>query len=152
AWLDITQGIRRIVEPQQPPRAAQPDPRADTRTQASPSSTETSARSQTRKSAQARATFDADVMRARGESLMPNTRNDLKTYICLILTGDAPQVLRPSQLNEALGRALQQEAQFGKARFFDMDDKTSVRIQGNALYIEQEGASILVDEQGSVRL
>jgi len=140
AWLDVTCGIRRVVGSQQ-------DVAPIHTPQAGPQSTTPPINSGTGSHLS-----KAVVIPQSPEPLLPSNRNDLRTMLCLIITGNGGRILRPAALDEALGRGIQQEAQFGSEALFYSAAASTIRSEGNALLIEQQFASVLVDDYGSIRL
>jgi hypothetical protein len=97
---------------------------------------------------------DEAEMLARARALLPEDRNSLGAKLVLVVGGGPrQQVLRPSALEAPeLEEALTQEALFGPLRILDRTAGTRAAIRRDALVIEQENASILLDQLGTVRI
>lgn len=106
--------------------------------------------------AQAAGPADESEMLARAKELVPSGRGGIalgKELGLVVTGGPRRQVLRPAELeSSALQEALQREALFGPTPVLDRTEGTEIRVQGPALVLRQEHASVLVDEQGSVRI
>jgi hypothetical protein len=75
------------------------------------------------------------------------------TLTLVVAGGPRQQVLRPRALEaRALEEELSREALFGAFRVLDRAAGTRHAIRENALVIEQEKASILIDQLGTVKL
>jgi len=97
---------------------------------------------------------DAPGLDARARALVPPGRHGGEAQLCVALVGGPERrILRPSELeDQALADALLQAALFGPAAIFDRTVGSAIRREGDALVIEQEGASLRIDEAGTVRL
>jgi hypothetical protein len=97
---------------------------------------------------------DEEEMLARASALIPDTRSSYGASLSVVVVGGPPRtVLSPSQLEDTeLVRTLIQDALFGSVPIFDPAHGTANRREGGTLLLEQEGSSILVNEQGSVRV
>jgi hypothetical protein len=105
--------------------------------------------------AQATGPVDDGEMLGRARALLPDTRNHAQgiTLAFVVAGGPRQQVLRPRELEApALEEELSREALFGAFRILDRTAGTRHSIRENALVIEQDKASILVDQLGTVRL
>jgi hypothetical protein len=96
---------------------------------------------------------EAEMLR-RAIALVPEERRGSEATLALVVAGGPRQpVLRPAQLEDpALRRDLTQAALFGDPPVFDPGSGTTPRMEGDALLLEQERASLLVDPLGTVRL
>ncbi len=92
------------------------------------------------------------MMLSRAEKLVPQRSHDFMTRLCVVVAGDVDQVVRPAALTVVLGQTIQQHTQFGRTRILSPAHKTDIRSEGDAVIIEQPDTSILVDQQGSVRI
>ena len=75
--------------------------------------------------------------------------------VLALATSSAPRqtILRPTEIEEhSLSEAVMQRALFGPEKLFDPGKGTEHRIAHDALLITQEGTSILIDAEGSVRI
>jgi hypothetical protein len=100
-------------------------------------------------------TVDEQEMLARAHALFPDRRGMLgRGELVLAVTGGPhQQVIRPAELeDEDLTRDLQREALFGSHPVLSAREGTSSKIVGDALFLEQQTASVLVSQAGSVRL
>lgn len=97
---------------------------------------------------------DEEEMLSRALELVPNTHSFHGASLNVAVVGGPPRtVLSPSQLEDSqLGQILTQEALFGSMPIFDTACGTANRWEGGALVLEQDVASVLVNEQGSVRI
>ncbi|MDQ2783688.1 MAG: toll/interleukin-1 receptor domain-containing protein [Chloroflexota bacterium] len=95
---------------------------------------------------------NVQMMLSRAEKLVPQRSHDFTTRLCVVVAGDVDQVVRPAALTVALGQTIQQHTQFGRTRILSPAHKTDIRSEGDAVIIEQPDTSILVDQQGSVRI
>jgi hypothetical protein len=105
--------------------------------------------------AQATGLADEGEMRGRAQTLLPDPRNHMHgvTLTLVVAGGPRQQVLRPRELEaQALEEDLSREALFGAFRVLDRTAGTRHAIRENAFVIEQEKASILIDQLGTVRL
>lgn len=102
-------------------------------------------------------TTDEGEMISRAAALVPAERGFYASYgpsLQLTVVGGPTQtVLSAAELEDpTLKRDLKREAMFGNSPVFDDSQGTASRQEGRALILEQEWASLLVDEQGSVRV
>lgn len=97
---------------------------------------------------------DEEEMLNRASALVPNTRSLYGASLSVaVVGGPSRTVLSPSQLEDPqLGRLLTQEALFGNVPIFDTAHGTTNRREGGVLILEQDVSSVLVNEQGSVRI
>jgi hypothetical protein len=97
---------------------------------------------------------DEGEMLARARALLPEDRNALSPKLMLVVVGGPrQQVVRPAALEAPeLEEALTQGALFGQLRILDRTVGTRAAIRRDALIIEQENASILLDQLGTVRI
>lgn len=97
---------------------------------------------------------DEAEMVARARVLLPEDRNAVGPRLILaVVGGPRQQVVRPAALEDpALEEALTQEALFGQFRILDRAAGTRAAIRRDALIIEQDNASILLDQLGTVRI
>ena len=74
--------------------------------------------------------------------------------LVLVIAGAPLQaVLRPAELDDpALARDVQREALFGSYPVLTSAEGTRIRVQDDALLFEQESASVLLDQVGSIRV
>lgn len=74
-------------------------------------------------------------------------------FVLALAAGPHQQVIRPAELEEpALTRDLQREALFGDHAILDPGEGTSVGVRGERLVLEQQSASLLIDQVGSIRI
>lgn len=95
---------------------------------------------------------DVQTMLSRAEKLLAYRTNDFTPRLCLVVAGDAAQVVRPAALTDALGEKIREHTRAGRTRLLDPAESTNVRVQGDAVVVEQADASILADERGSIRI
>jgi len=97
---------------------------------------------------------DEQELLQRATLLVPRERGHSPATIALLVAaGPRQAVLRPAQLEDPeLESLLQREALFGPTPVFDRRSGTHARIEGDALILEQDEASVLVDQLGSVRI
>lgn len=105
----------------------------------------------------ARATgpVDGAEMLARARALLPDSRSRMGGMALTLVATGGPrqQILRPRELESpALEEEVSREAIFGASRVFDRSQGTQHSIRDDALLIEQEQASIRIDQFGSVRI
>lgn len=93
-------------------------------------------------------------MLARARALLPAARGAGQPSIHLaVVGGPRQQVVRPAELeNPELIRAIQQAALFGATPIFNAQKGTQPRIEGHALLLVQDNASLRLDELGGVCL
>jgi hypothetical protein len=97
---------------------------------------------------------DAAEMLARARDLIPTDRQSGSARLILVVaSGPRQEVLRPGQLEAPeLAEALMQQALFGQLRILDHTAGTQPSVRGNALVLEQDSASVLLDQLGTVRI
>jgi hypothetical protein len=105
----------------------------------------------------ARATgpVDESDMLGRAEALLTEARQRSQALMLTLVVAGGPrqQVLRPRELESPdLEEEITREALFSTFRVFDRTSGTHHSIRGNALEIEQDRASIYIDQLGTVRL
>ncbi|MBI4220647.1 MAG: DUF4062 domain-containing protein [Chloroflexi bacterium] len=105
----------------------------------------------------ARATgpVDEGEMLGRAQALLRDVRDRSQGVMLTLVVAGGPrqQVLRPRELEAPdLEEEITREALFGASRVFDRTSGTRHSIREGALVIEQEKASIYVDQLGTVRL
>jgi hypothetical protein len=98
--------------------------------------------------------LDENEMLERARALIPDQRHYVDAALAVVVAGGPrQQVLRPAQLEAPeLDRALQQEALFGSSPVLDRTLGTQVQRQGNALVLEQDLGSVLIDQMGTIRI
>jgi hypothetical protein len=98
--------------------------------------------------------IDEGEMVARARALLPSDRHSSSAQIALVVAGGPrQQVLRPRELEAPeLEETLTQQALFGSLRLLDRAAGTRPTIRDNALVIEQDNASVLLDQLGTVRI
>jgi hypothetical protein len=104
---------------------------------------------------QATGPIDEGEMLERARALLLDTRNHVQgvTLTLVVAGGPRQQVLRPRELEApGLEEDLSHEALFGAYRILDRTAGTRHSIRDNALVIEQNKASMLIDQLGTVRL
>lgn len=98
---------------------------------------------------------DENEMLLRARALVPERRG-MGTggeLVVALAGGPHQQVLRPAELDHpGLARDLQREALFGDHSVLDASEGTAVSVRGDALFLEQRSASVLLDQAGSVRI
>ncbi len=104
--------------------------------------------------AKAKGRPDEAEMLARAEALaLPERRLGIATLCLAVTGGPRQQVLRPAELEDPeLGLWLQKEATFGRWAVFDPSLATTREVEEHSLMVAQDGASVLVDELGAVRV
>lgn len=95
---------------------------------------------------------DEEEMLARAEASVPTARGFGEASLSLVVAGGPrQQVLRPAELEaDDLSDVLMREALFGSNRILDPARGTNKRLEGHALLVEQDRASIRLDELGTV--
>ena len=90
----------------------------------------------------------------RATALIPIDDRSQGVRLALVVAGGPCQsVLRPKALEASeLEETLTREATFGAMRVFDRSLGTRPRILRDALVIEQDNASLFLDQLGSMRL
>lgn len=101
------------------------------------------------------AVIDSTEMLERARALVP-THHDWYGggMICTVVVGAPRQaVLRPARLDdERFRRELHRDAAFGSPAVLDPQGGTETRVEGDALVISQEAASLALHADGSIRL
>lgn len=71
-----------------------------------------------------------------------------------LVCGPTRQILRPAELEaESLADAIQQRATFGSPRIFGKEERVETAIDGDALFLLQEGGALArIDEKGRIEL
>ena len=97
---------------------------------------------------------DEAEMLGRAKALLPDDRQSLGATLTLVVVGGPrQQVVRPKDLeSQELEEAITREALFGSSRLFDRRLGTKCVIRDEQLIIEQDKSSILLDQQGTLRL
>jgi hypothetical protein len=98
---------------------------------------------------------DEHEMLERARNVLPQRRGSIgrAEFVVSLAAGPHQQVIRPAELEDpALIRDLQREALFGDHAILDSGEGTSVSVHGDALVFEQQSASLLVDQAGSIRI
>jgi len=98
--------------------------------------------------------LDEGEILERAHALIPDRYGFQGATLCLATSGGPrQQILRPSELEEAnLVGHLHREALLGEHAVFDTAQGVDRRIEGTTLLLEQRGASLTVDQLGSVRV
>lgn len=100
--------------------------------------------------------LDPQALITKAIAMLPaESRNNYSGTTALsvsIVGGPLQSILRPVEIESRdFVDAIHQNALFGEARFFDRAKGVTTNIEGSALVVMQErGAAVLVDEQGSV--
>jgi hypothetical protein len=105
--------------------------------------------------AQAVGPVNEEELLARTSALMPQRHGMMGTpqLVLAIASGPLQPVLRPAELDDpALATDVQREGLFGSYPVLDPAEGTRIRVQGDALLFEQQSASVLVDQVGSIRV
>lgn len=102
-------------------------------------------------------TMDEEEMVSRAADLAPTHSRFYVSYLpsltITVVGGPAQTVLRAAELEDpALEIDLQRGAMFGGSPVFDRSERTDSRQEGRTLVLAQEKASLLVDQQGSMRV
>jgi hypothetical protein len=97
---------------------------------------------------------DESEMLARARTFLPQDRNSHEAMLALVIAvGPKHQIIRPKDLeSNEMEEAIAQEVLFGPNKLFDRKFGTKSEIRNDALIIEQEKGSILVDQLGTVRV
>lgn len=95
---------------------------------------------------------DEEEMLTRAEANVATARGFGQAILSLVVAGGPrQQVLRPAELEaDDLSDALMREALFGPNRVLDSARGTNKRLEGHALVLQQDWASIRLDELGTV--
>ncbi len=98
--------------------------------------------------------IDEDEMLVRAQGRVPAVHAYGQAALSVVVAGGPrQQVLRPAELEaESLSSTLMQEALFGATPILDRARGTNTQVEGNMLVVEQEQASISVDELGTVAI
>ena len=90
----------------------------------------------------------------RAREFVPDGRGLGCASLCTILVGGPrQQVIRPADIGKReFTNAITQEALFGSNPVFDISSGSTACVEGSRLKIEQEDASIVVDQLGSVQI
>lgn len=104
---------------------------------------------------QAAGPVDEGEMLARAQDLLPPSSSgrgaNVPTICLAVAGGPRQQVLRPVELEATtLRRAIQQAALFGEVPIFDETKGTQSSVEGHALVISQDDASLRLDELGGI--
>jgi Domain of unknown function (DUF4062) len=97
---------------------------------------------------------DEGELLERGRALIPESHGFGTASLCLVVVG-APkqQAIRPADLEQkAFANSIIQDALFGESPVLQAAQGSKARTKGNQLLIEQDDASILVDQLGSLRI
>jgi hypothetical protein len=98
---------------------------------------------------------DEPDMMVRATTLLPDTRGSVGvSQLAFVVTGGPhQQVLRPVELEHPdLARDIQREALFGDHPVLAATEGTNAVVRGDALLLEQQYGSVLVNQAGSVRI
>jgi hypothetical protein len=97
---------------------------------------------------------DEEEMLGRASELVPEHRGALTPALTVIVAGGPRQeILRPSELEDPdLLRELQREALLGDVPVLSPAVGTRTAVTGNRLVLEQDNASVLIDQLGTVRV
>lgn len=98
---------------------------------------------------------DEENMLSRARALLPDQTGVGGTaqLVIAIASGPHQQVLRPTELEDAaLARDIQREGLFGEHPVLKPSEGTAVTIRDDSLVVEQQSASVLVDQVGSIRI
>jgi Domain of unknown function (DUF4062) len=98
--------------------------------------------------------IDEGEMLARAEALVTADRSFTPATITTVVTcAPRQQILRPSQLEaRPLAEAVLRQALFAEPRVLSSESGTTNSVRGDALIVEQSGASIMLDSLGTVRV
>jgi hypothetical protein len=93
---------------------------------------------------------DEDEMLTRAKEYVSATYPSKQALSVVVAGGPYQQVLRPAELEaEDLSSTLMKEALFGSSPILDLGRGTSTKLEGNVLVLEQDPASIRIDELGT---
>lgn len=102
---------------------------------------------------QAAAPMDTPELLARSNELISALEERGPALVLAIAPGPTQQILRPAELeSRELSRALLSMGMLGDHSILSPTVGSQTQIQGHGLLISQEGASVLVDELGGLRL
>ncbi len=105
--------------------------------------------------ANAAGSVDVDDLLTRARALVPTGQGigSSPRLALVVACGPHQQVIRPAEMEDpSLARDLQREALFGDHAVLDPSEGTTTNIRSDALVLEQQSASILVDRTGSIRI
>jgi len=91
----------------------------------------------------------------RASSLVPQRHGTIGTALLVLAVAGGPlqAVLRPAELEDpALARDIQREGLFGAYPVLDSAEGTRIGVRDDALLFEQQTASLLLDQLGSIRI
>lgn len=91
----------------------------------------------------------------RASSLVPQRHGMAGTarLVLAVAGGPLQSVLRPAELEDpALARDVQREGLFGTYPVLDSAEGTRIGVQGDVLLFEQQSASLMLDQVGSIRV
>jgi hypothetical protein len=95
---------------------------------------------------------DESLARARAKLSQPLVRSGPRLTL-VVACGPLQPVVRPSRLEaKELREELIKEALFGPNRLFTTEAATKEELEDDGLHLAQEGADILLDSSGSVRI
>lgn len=97
---------------------------------------------------------DEQELLGRARELVPERRGPVHDCLCVVVAaGPTQQVLRPAELeNASLQDDILREALLGEYRVLDDRYGTERSIQGDRLIFDQKYGSLLVTEQGAIRI
>ena len=96
--------------------------------------------------------IDENEMLVRAQERVPAVHAYGQAALSVVVVGGPrQQVLRPAELEaQSLSSTLMQEALFGSTPILDRACGTDTKVEGNTLIVEQDQASISIDELGTV--
>jgi hypothetical protein len=102
--------------------------------------------------AQAAGSVNEQEVAARAEALLPERSRGSSCALMIAITGAPRQeILRPKQIEDkTFEKLIHKEAKFGDFAVLDDSAQTEVKFDDDLLRFEQRGASIVVDEVGSI--
>lgn len=97
---------------------------------------------------------DEAEMLARARTLVPEHRGIVASALTVIVaSGPQQEIVRPSELEDPeLIRDVQREALLGDVPVLDPSRGTRTDVRGNTLTLEQDNASVLLDQLGTIRV
>jgi len=101
---------------------------------------------------------NSEEMKDRALAALPNERSGVTSaagpQLAISMIGSPAQsILRPSQLEaQAFQRDLQQKTLFGEPSIFSTDHGIQASVQDHYLTLSQNGSSLRIGEDGSIRL
>ena len=100
---------------------------------------------------QASGQVDEQEIATRATALVPNQP---PTSLCLVVAGGPyQQVLRPSELEDQQRQiALEKEMVYGSIPLMGRSKGVTTRVQGDALVMEQQQTSVLINQTGTIRI